>query len=406
MGILEKKLFIDSQKYISVFKAIELIAKCTKEDLKTVVKYLAKVEIETYLDSYIKTKADAYYPSENYFSGAYQATSEIIVTLFSIKYLKNDYELNSFNYPELCKYEDYYWLKTDFFTCPIIQEINIQEDNLSIDLITNNTTPLFYLNDIFSVVEAACLLSGDDPTYISISLNDTNFEQNHLLFNEAFNFINSAIAAKKLSTPITSQDLKIYLQSKRRIIDGFNDAIIEDNFSNFDESYLDSKIDIYTDYQFWYDVEPYRLDELENQNTPVANQTELEKQIKDLKSEIKTLKQVSQFNEALIDNNLKHIDSLDAKNWALLEQLKQLKEQLQTNQTFDELTPDQEILSAKTRNKVGVLIAVLCELNEMNITTPYGDANTVILEKAGQLRSPLGKDFVAKWLKLAQENIE
>lgn len=69
-------------------------------------------------------------------------------------------------------------------------------------------------------------------------------------------------------------------------------------------------------------------------------------------------------------------------------------------------TPEQEIVSSKTRNSVSILIAVLCELGNINMTQPHGEPNKLILDTAEQLGAKLGKDFVGKWLKLAKENIK
>jgi hypothetical protein len=69
-------------------------------------------------------------------------------------------------------------------------------------------------------------LSGDSPIQINRCFNDTNFDQNHHNFNEAYNFINSAIwAGSLLENLIPSHQLKLYLQSKGKIIEGFNDNL-------------------------------------------------------------------------------------------------------------------------------------------------------------------------------------
>ncbi len=71
-----------------------------------------------------------------------------------------------------------------------------------------------------------------------------------------------------------------------------------------------------------------------------------------------------------------------------------------------EQSPQQEIPNSKTRNKVSILIAVLCELNKLDITQHHGEPNALILDQAFKLKASLGKDFVGNWLKLAQENIK
>lgn len=95
-------------------------------------------------------------------------------------------------------------------------------------------TPLFYLNDTFTLIEASCILSGDNPISMYRCFHDTNFDQNYPSFNEAYNFINAAIRAGKFPDhDIPSALLKTYLQSKGKIITGFNDQMSETSNNEF-----------------------------------------------------------------------------------------------------------------------------------------------------------------------------
>lgn len=63
-----------------------------------------------------------------------------------------------------------------------------------------------------------------------------------------------------------------------------------------------------------------------------------------------------------------------------------------------------DILHTRTANNASKIISALCELNGLDLTKPFGDANKTIMETLERLDAPLSKDVIGEWLKLAHEN--
>ena len=63
-----------------------------------------------------------------------------------------------------------------------------------------------------------------------------------------------------------------------------------------------------------------------------------------------------------------------------------------------------DILHPRTANNASKIISALCELNGLDITQPYGNTNKKIMDVLDKLGTPLSKDVVGDWLKLAHEN--
>ncbi len=61
-------------------------------------------------------------------------------------------------------------------------------------------------------------------------------------------------------------------------------------------------------------------------------------------------------------------------------------------------------LHSRTANNASKIISALCELNKLDITQPYGDSNKEIMAVLERLGTPLSKDVIGDWLKLALEN--
>ena len=256
----EVNLFADqdeeNENYINALDAIELIGHKTGNHTPDVCRFLMlkgfNYSTQTYRKDYLGRILANDSRIEDIPFEDWSITSDILKKgLENFKYSGNRY---SDNY-EKADYEDYYWLRSDFFSFQPIQELNISPSDYT-DYLTGKALlwlskqekdtfiedmqeldkdelkpktfepPLFYLNDTFSLIEASCLLSGDSPIQINRCFNDTNFDQNHHNFNEAYNFINSAIWAGSLpENLIPSHQLKLYLQSKGKIIEGFNDNL-------------------------------------------------------------------------------------------------------------------------------------------------------------------------------------
>lgn len=96
----------------------------------------------------------------------------------------------------------------------------------------SHPNPFLIKLDLFSTLQAACLLTGHEPTVIERCLNDTNFDDFHPNYSDAANLIESGIVSEQLETHgdlILSQALKVYARKKGFLIKGFNDTIIEES---------------------------------------------------------------------------------------------------------------------------------------------------------------------------------
>ncbi|ALD01641.1 hypothetical protein AMQ28_04255 [Acinetobacter sp. TTH0-4] len=63
-----------------------------------------------------------------------------------------------------------------------------------------------------------------------------------------------------------------------------------------------------------------------------------------------------------------------------------------------------DVLHTRTANNASKIISALCELNGLDTTQPFGHANKEIMAILDRLGTPLSKDAVGDWLKLAHEN--
>lgn len=85
--------------------------------------------------------------------------------------------------------------------------------------------PLLTDLDIFNILEASCLISGDDPIQIEICIGDTYFRQNNIEYLKAEKLIRAGIKSGNLDHDITRQSLQNFLKIKGYIINGFNDNL-------------------------------------------------------------------------------------------------------------------------------------------------------------------------------------
>lgn len=135
--------------------------------------------------------------------------------------------------------------------------------------------PIFYLNDSFSLIEASCLLSGDDPIKISKCIKDTNFDLNYPHFSAAYNFINSAVCMGILPDGgIPADQLKAYLKNKGKVIPEFNNIYFSqsntsENFEyantlkiNISKELDGNYIKIFTAVEFFKKMTSLRYDEI------------------------------------------------------------------------------------------------------------------------------------------------
>lgn len=317
----------ENDKYINVLDALELIAEKINYGVSDIARRLLldnfnQIACMFKINDYGKIEL---WCSEKEFNGDYSSTTEFLKAAIStsgtFEYIQTDIHGNEYEHTK-DDWFDYYWLKSDFFNFLSVKKMGVSEEyyknhlkadskeNLynsiaqkvkneqdeivvaeekktsqrflkkqkelnSTEKTSTNDTPLFYLSDSFSIIEASCLLSGDDPIKINRCINDTNFDQNYPEFSEAYSFFNSAICAGVLPKNVIPEDqLKVYLKNKGKVILGFNDISLSqsDTFENLDKestlkfnisNELDSKfIRIFTAVEFFKKMTSLRYDEL------------------------------------------------------------------------------------------------------------------------------------------------
>lgn len=230
MGLLSSRLDLDNQKYILVLHALELLANETNDHLQTVAGFLLTNDFDVDCPTYRKKDTGAMVFADDGYGGTFQKTWEIL-KYFHTTSPHHFYESN---------YRENYWLRSEFFSFLIEHKItnipsvidwiaknptSTQKDEIEQQTTILQRDPLLTNLDIFTVIEASCLISGDDPIQISICIGDTYFRQNNIEYLKAENFISAGIKSGKLDSDITRQSLQKFLLEKGYVIEGFNDNL-------------------------------------------------------------------------------------------------------------------------------------------------------------------------------------
>lgn len=308
-----KDLLKSQDEYISVLEIFELIK--VKTDLKS------DQEIAHFLQTIGITKKSTPFSKVKYFKGKpvelfrdYQNKTLTEMDLLLIELSSgeicinsNDLRLKNFVFDKL----DFFFEFRDITNLDLDSEDVDQADSFE-QTQQNNEIPLFYLNDTFSLIEAACVLSGDNSIQMNRCFNDTNFDQNYPDFNEAYSFICSAVQAGRFAGDlILADDLKSYLKSKGKIIDGFNDQLkneVTDQNLNNQNSIIDQ-----------LKKENERLKRLLQKNESESVELAI-----DLRASENTLNRITTKNEELKaelvekDERIKELETLQSKDTDLL----------------------------------------------------------------------------------------
>ena len=203
----------------------------------------------------------------------------------------------------------------------------------------------FYLfrKPLLTFHEAACILTGYDPQYVNLYLNDLNFNQNFSDYLGAFRYLNSCAEAmlfpyNKDDNELYADELKDFLLNENIIIDGFNDnRLIENSINSGQQTALNTD---------------------------------------NLNAEIKQLKEI--------------VASKDAE----IEQLKAIQ-----------TTKDEPKLSTREENNIIKVLAVLTDMaTNIDISKPY-EAHGIMKRKAELLGiSPFPSDeSIKKWFSKAND---
>lgn len=362
----------EGEKYIPATTLLTLIGFITDKPVKIVAKYLRKTDFNQKVSSYYYLMDKKSYSKDMHKEahGFDLNTKELLAECyhhfgFSEKYmtLRQEHELDF----------DFYYLKDELQAIDCLKDLNIdfsleweaeRAQNKWDDEIEK---PIFRLADIglkhlkddgfpnlgtaamfremlvkhatYSVLNAACLLSGDSPTEIHKFQDHLEFVQ---VFSEYVSFklmIELAIKNNELTInddKILAADLKEYLGKNGYFFKGFNDFMaIEPAKSLIDNQELQAD-----------------SDELVSAQAKIA---ELEKQL----------------SKAYADNAL-------------------LKKKVEDNK---ELEPNSQAAVAR-------LLNVLFYKADYDITAHQGTTNTKIQKLSKEMGTPVGEKFISKWIKI------
>ncbi|NNP72679.1 hypothetical protein A7P53_08875 [Acinetobacter defluvii] len=356
---------IENNKFINVVEALELAARKISYGVSDIARRLLldefnKTAFMFKLNDYEKIEL---YCSEQELNGDYGVTTEFLKLTIStggtLEYVETDIYGNKYEYVK-DHWLKYYWLKSDFFNFPSIKKMDISEEDYKNFLEANNQECLYdFMAQLTKLEDDKEAKEKAKNVSINFFQEVAEFELNQELGgNRVENSNNQSSIIDQLK--IENETLKALLLKKDEEIDQLEQKL------KFAES----------------------LKYLENTQEILQRESKISEQEENIKK-------LSLCNEQFSNE----IHFLKKRLMGISRLENHFEEQ-------EMLTPYQEIPSSKTRNKVSILIAVLCELNKMDITQPLGEPNILILDQASKLKAPLGKDFVGNWLKLARENIE
>ncbi|AQV17308.1 hypothetical protein ACNPMZ_08670 [Acinetobacter pittii] len=300
MGLLDLIKEDKSFEFISLKEVINLLGNKTQSRINETATFLLNKKTHISLNSY--TRAADYtiqqisYPG--YDNDSWVGDNDAFLWLMEI--VKNEVD-SYFQVSESSKYNKFlektFWKREQFFTLDWIKSLNLTDykestlnrqmqyiwdpnylaihessncsdfefsEELYLDYnldikepenffdsnqIESKKYPLYYKNDTFTAQEAACLFSGYDPVLVGNKYNRVMWLNENPLFEEAINFIYSAVRGdlfEEVSSGlfiIKSAQLKDFFTSKNIFIDGFNDIqeIRHENNNDLEELIKENK---------------------------------------------------------------------------------------------------------------------------------------------------------------------
>ena len=255
--------------------------------------------------------------------------------------------------------ENYLSLVCESLIQPTEYELNFDINELNLLNFSETTEyPLFYKNDVFTEIEAICLISGDDPEKAQYDRRYIPWRNANPQFLQAERFIGSAILNQIFDEIdeefhiVQAQELKNYFTKKAIIVEGFNSNIKAQENTLFENATF-------------------------TQTAP--NEQHLQQEIKELRNKIR-------------------VQDSDIAN---------LKRQIAIQTSPPNTEAESKLGSARAENNVSKLILILSKMAKVDVLQPY--ANHASLQSQADL---LGVDkfpsneTVKKWFKKASEHID
>lgn len=195
----------DSQ-YILIVEYIEQLAKQHNSSLSATTEYLQNQHNN--LDIYSKqSNGDFYKATCNFDNSTFSFDVETILREIKL-FLENNQKTHAQQFSQYklgysFRNSNYYFKKSELPAIEPVAPSQPQKGEIKPQNAILQRDPLLTNLDIFTVIEASCLISGDDPIQISICIGDTYFRQNNIKYLKAESFISAGIKSGKLDSDIT-----------------------------------------------------------------------------------------------------------------------------------------------------------------------------------------------------------
>ncbi|MEG0604163.1 MAG: hypothetical protein RR487_06625 [Acinetobacter sp.] len=261
--------------------------------------------------------------------------------------------------------------------------------------------PLFYLNDTLTVIEASCIISGDNPAEILEIQDNPTLLASYKKFKNAKSLIESAINLRTLieytNIGIATHEFKTFLASKKISIDGFNDSLDKkDCIEELTEQIQRQLIyisQIENEVNFYHGISYQNLDDENFDKLLDAQDDELFK----LKAEKGALEQRNLFLKQKIEKSQLEIEKLNT----LLENYPQSVGEVLKN--LENITSEQEIPNSRKRNNVLKILSILSQMADLP-PEPFTAFNVLEAFAIQNNKDIPSKHTVADWLKRARDS--
>ncbi len=224
MGTFDNWVSQRDSEFISIVKYLDDLASKNDSTIKSTISYLFEHNYLSKTELYIHCGLCVTVVDN---SGLFdiETPREVLTAIF--KELTNPFgsEYKSIPKDTRNRFSDYYVRKSELPAIEPVATNQPQAGEIEQQTAILQRDPLLTNLDIFSIVEASCLISGDNPIQVNICSNDTNFWQTYDEYLKAESFISAGIKSGKLDSDITRQSLQKYLLEKSYVIEGFNDNL-------------------------------------------------------------------------------------------------------------------------------------------------------------------------------------
>ncbi|TXJ09376.1 MAG: hypothetical protein E6Q25_03300 [Acinetobacter sp.] len=138
MGLLAEILQEESEKFINVLDAIEMIVKETTDDEQTVARYLYlnETNFARYIPTYVRGETGIFHDNDAFLNERFQSTHSLLSKIVFLENYDKKLSLTKHNAPFLSDLWSCYWLKSEFFNLELIKSLGI--DNTTYTLFLAN----------------------------------------------------------------------------------------------------------------------------------------------------------------------------------------------------------------------------------------------------------------------------